>query len=157
MDYGYDGFFAPRSSSWGWATWKERWESVDWNPTPEDIHRNARAFNKWGGSDCGKMLKDWRKGLNKSWAIRFCYSEFLQKKVSLFPVFSHVDPSDGFDGAGTNCKRYSRFRWIMDSGSIREYQLPENTDVIAAFRKSSLRYHSILIRVWSRIMYLVHG
>ena len=27
-DYPYDAYFCTRSSSWGWATWKDRWETV---------------------------------------------------------------------------------------------------------------------------------
>ena len=30
--YGFDAYFGPRSSSWGWGTWRDRWQSVDWNP-----------------------------------------------------------------------------------------------------------------------------
>lgn len=29
-DYSYDTYFCTRSSSWGWATWADRWNSVDW-------------------------------------------------------------------------------------------------------------------------------
>ncbi len=29
-NYEYDAYFCPRSSSWGWATWADRWNSVDW-------------------------------------------------------------------------------------------------------------------------------
>lgn len=154
--YQYDGYFAPRSSSWGWATWKDRWESVDWDPSGEQIRRDAVAFNRWGGSDCAKMLMDWREGRNKSWAIRFCYSEFLQGKVSLFPVNSHVDPSFGFDGEGTNCKKYTRFRWDMGNAGCREYRLPEEVTVNRSLRRSALRYHSLALRAWSRLMYLIY-
>ena len=70
--YPYDAYFCPRSSSWGWATWRDRWQSVDWNPTPASLQKHAHAFNRWGGSDCAKMLRDWMEGRNRSWAIRFC-------------------------------------------------------------------------------------
>lgn len=29
-DYEYDTYVASRSSSWGWGTWKDRWDKVDW-------------------------------------------------------------------------------------------------------------------------------
>lgn len=29
-DYTSDIYFAPRSGCWGWATWADRWNSVDW-------------------------------------------------------------------------------------------------------------------------------
>ena len=155
--YPHDGFFAPRSSSWGWATWKDRWDSVDWEPSREAIRQHARAFNRWGGSDCAKMLLDWKEGRNKSWAIRFCFSEFLQGKVTLFPNRSRVDPTLGFVGDGTNCKRYSRFKWEMATDADRPpYRLPEHFAVVPSVRRSALRYHSVLRRAWSRLMYLIY-
>lgn len=86
-DYSYDTYFCTRSSSWGWATWADRWNSVDWELENFDkYHILKKEFNRWGGSDCWKMLNDWKCGRNKSWAIRFCFAQFLQKKVSLFPL-----------------------------------------------------------------------
>src|SRR4030042_4593213 len=29
-NYKLDIFLTPRASSWGWGTWKDRWEKVDW-------------------------------------------------------------------------------------------------------------------------------
>lgn len=155
-NYPFDGYFAPRSSSWGWATWRDRWGTVEWEPDLETIRQKAPAFNRWGGSDCAKMLLDWKEGRNKSWAIRFCFSEFLQGKVSLFPNLSRVDPALGFVGDGTNCKRYSRFKWEMASGEEMLYKLPDKTDVLPSLLRSALRYHSLLLRAWSRLMYLVY-
>lgn len=155
--YGYDAYFCPRSSSWGWATWRDRWESVNWNPTPASLQKNAHAFNCWGGSDCAKMLRDWMEGKNSSWAIRFCYSQFLQGKVSLFPTDSLVDPSGGFDGEGTHCKSYNRFRFQMAPSDRRSFWMPGTVDVIPSFRRDALYYHSLPLRVWTRLMNLFHA
>ena len=155
--YGYDAYFAPRSSSWGWGTWKDRWESVDWNPTPASLQKNARSFNRWGGSDCAKMLRDWMERRNQSWAIRFCYSQFLQGKVALFPIRSLVDPSAGFAGDGTNCRKYSRFKFDFDPDGGAAFRFPSEVEVVDSFRRSALRYHSTLRRAWSRLMYLIYG
>lgn len=154
-EYQYDTWLGRRSSSWGWATWKDRWDSVDWDPSEESILKNRRAFNRWGGSDCAKMLLDWRRGTNKSWAIRFCFSQFLQGKLSLFPLKSLVDPDAGFNGDGTNCKRYNRFRFVQDDGTLREFCHPDIVEEQAEFVRRTLRYHSISKRLWSRIMYIV--
>lgn len=155
--YGFDSYFGPRSSSWGWGTWRDRWLSVDWNPTGASLRRNARAFNRWGGSDCAKMLRDWMEGRNQSWAIRFCYSQFIQGKASLFPVRSLVNPSAGFEGDGTNCHKYNRFRFDMALPEKESYLFPSEVKVVPSIRRSALRYHSTLRRAWSRLMYLIYG
>ena len=153
----YDAYFAPRSSSWGWATWRDRWQSVDWNPTPASLQKNALAFNRWGGSDCAKMLRDWMEGRNRSWAIRFCYSQFLQGKTALFPVRSLVDPSAGFEGDGTNCRRYNRFKFDFNPDGGAAFRFPETVEEIPSIRRSALKYHSLGRRLWSRLMYVIYG
>ena len=155
--YAADAYFAPRSSSWGWATWRDRWQSVDWNPSPAFLQKNALAFNRWGGSDCTKMLRDWIEGRNRSWAIRFCYSQFLQGKTALFPVRSLVDPSAGFEGDGTNCRRYNRFKFDFDPEGKTAYRFPEKVEEIPSILRSALRYHSLGRRLWSRLMYVIYG
>lgn len=156
MNYPYDAYFCPRSSSWGWATWKDRWNSVDWNlENWEEVKRHAKAFNRWGGSDCFGMLEGWHEKKNQSWAIRFCYNQFVQDKVSLFPIMSKID-NKGFDGSGTNCKQWSRFKFDFDTSAEKAFNFPDNTKVYTKMLKDFLSYHSILIRIYSRLMYMYY-
>ena len=156
-DYRYDAYFCPRSSSWGWGTWRNRWESVDWAPAPSVLQEQGAAFNRWGGSDCASMLRDWMEGKNSSWAIRFCFSQFQQGKVSAFPVESLIDPTAGFTGEGTHCKSYNRFRFRMASESKRSFVLPPSVTVIPQVRRRALMYHSLLLRAWTRFMNLFYA
>lgn len=155
-NYPYDAYFCTRSSSWGWGTWKDRWETVDWELKDWDRYlKMAHAFNKWGGSDCFRMLRSVKEGWGNSWAIRFCFSEFLQDKLSLFPIISKVK-NDGFDGSGTNCKKWSRFKYEFDSGDKKEFKFPVEILLNRKLYKAAMSYHTILIRIYSRIMYLIH-
>lgn len=156
-DYPYDTYFCARSSSWGWATWKDRWEKVDWDPSAEQIRRERFGFNRWGGSDCFRLLSRWRKGENSSWAIRFCFAQYLSGAVSLFPVKSLVDNSAGFDGGGTNCHKYTRFKFELDEGTGREFLFPESTRPDRRISRRALWYHSLPIRFYSLIMYHIYG
>lgn len=155
-DYPYDAYFCTRSSSWGWATWRDRWQSVDWNPTPASLQKHAFAFNRWGGSDCASMLRKWMEGKNSSWAIRFCYSQFLQGRVSLFPTESLVDATAGFNGDGTHCKSYNRFRSHLADAGKRSFYLPAEVEVLPSVHRSALRYNSIPLRAWTRLMNLFY-
>lgn len=154
--YEYDAYFCTRSSSWGWGTWADRWNSVDWELKEWDHYsKMAKAFNKWGGSDCFKMLDDWKHGRNHSWAIRFSFAQFLQDKVSLFPIVSKVR-NDGFDGQGTNCKKWSRFKYEFDYCENKLFRYPSSIQLNIKLFKSAMRYNSVLIRIYSRVMYLIH-
>lgn len=155
-DYPYDAYFCPRSTSWGWATWKDRWDSVNWELKDwGKVEQNAKAFNRWGGSDCFGMLKAWHEGRNQSWAIRFCYNQFVQGKHSLFPIVSKID-NEGFDGSGTNCKQWSRYKFELDKTDNKTFSLPEDTVQNKKLRKEFLSYYSIPIRIYSRLMYMYY-
>lgn len=101
-DYPYDVFVCLRSYSTGWATWKNRWNQVDWSMDyldellkhPEQIE----AFNR-AGDDMTKMLLLQRHGKIDSWAIRFSFAHFKEHLVAILPCISYVD-NIGFDGSG---------------------------------------------------------
>lgn len=151
-----DSYFCERSSSWGWATWADRWNSVDWDLKDWSRYLSMKsAFNKWGGSDCFGMLQGWKEGKNKSWAIRFCFAQFLQNKLSLFPIISKIN-NKGFDGEGTNCKKYSRFKFVFDNSENKTFKFPNDLNVNMQLHKAALSYHSIPKRIWSRIMYCIY-
>ena len=125
IGYMGDTYFCTRSSSWGWATWIDRWNLIDWQLAEwANQRRNKEKFCKWGGSDCWKLLNDWHLGRNQSWAIRFCYSQFLNNALSLFPIISKVE-NYGFDGEGTNCKSWSRFKCEFDMSGNKKFIFPD--------------------------------
>lgn len=155
VGYDADSYFCTRSSSWGWGTWVDRWNSVDWKLENWGEYKKLRcSFNRWGGSDCFKMLNDWRIGKNKSWAIRFCFAQFLQDKLSLFPIVSKV-ANNGFDGGGTNCKKYNRFKSVFDEKGEKSFCYPKDYTINPQIFKSAMFYNSIPIRIWSKINYLL--
>lgn len=101
-DYEYDVFACLRSYSTGWATWKNRWDRVDWSlDYLEDFLRHPeqiRAFNRCG-DDMTDMLIDQRDGRIDSWAIRFGFAHFKEHCVAILPCIPYVD-NIGFDGTG---------------------------------------------------------
>ena len=95
-----------RISSWGWGTWKDRWELVDWELKDFEAFKNNKfqvdAF-KNGGNDLWPMIQKQNKGLINSWAIRWTYSHFTNQMVCMVPKYSKVK-NIGTDGSGTNFK-----------------------------------------------------
>lgn len=154
--YDHDAYFCTRSSSWGWGTWADRWNTVDWELKDWSRYKKmGRAFNRWGGSDCFRMLRSVKECGATSWAIRFGFFQFLQDKLSLFPIVSKVR-NDGFDGAGTNCKKWSRFKYVFDETDRKIFLMPSDISLNKKLYRSAMFYHTIMIRIWSRIMYVVH-
>lgn len=153
--YDADAYFCPRSTSWGWATWKDRWNSCNWElKNWNEAVANGKAFNRWGGSDCFGMLKGWHEGGNQSWAIRFCYNQFINDALSLFPIVSKIN-NEGFDGSGTNCKQYNRYKFKFDTTDDKMFSLPESVSVNNCFLRQFLWYYSIPLRAYSKLRYII--
>ena len=164
--YSGDVYFSPRSSSWGWATWRDRWEKIDWAVSDYESfrhnRRDRRSFNR-GGSDMASMLDGYMAGRNRSWAIRFCYWQWRNGLLSVHPFRSLVD-NEGFGAEATNCRQsYSRFRIDLD---LLDYQLvtpPPTTHPICLWKvprglsatpesdKQQPRSHCFGLRIYSKL------
>ncbi len=152
QDYRGDVYLGVRASSWGWGTWADRWNSVDWSVSDfeqlrADKHAR-RAFNQ-GGSDMYGMLRDYMDGRNNSWAIRFCYAQFRGGKYSVHPFLSLVD-NDGFGAEASNCRqKYSRFR--IERNNNTSFVLPADIRPDKSILRQLRWYHSIPLRIYSKI------
>ncbi|TWJ04624.1 glycosyl transferase family 2 [Mucilaginibacter frigoritolerans] len=149
-----DAYFLSRGWSWGWATWKDRWLSVDWDvKSYEDFKANKilqKSFNR-GGSDLSSMLQ---KQMNKkidSWAIRWFYHQFRVQGLTLYPVYSQV-LNIGFDDMATHTTgSASRYLPKMDKDLKEEFILPGKVEVNKQFQKYFQRKMGIGSRLKSKI------
>ncbi|MFA7069843.1 MAG: glycosyltransferase [Sulfurimonas sp.] len=111
-NYKYKVYFAHISSSWGWATWKEKWNIVRWDNEPyvELLKNNEllKRFEKKVGMQRIKMLKMQMEGKLDSWAVRRLFSQLIQKKMTIFPYKTFVK-NIGFDGTGVHCGKNINF------------------------------------------------
>ena len=121
-DYEYDVFVGLRSYSWGWATWKDRWDQVDWSMNYMESFLNhpeqTKAFNR-AGEDMTKLLKMQYDGKIDSWAMRFGFAHFYQHAVAILPCIPYVD-NIGFDGSGTHCGTVSSINYSNDVPLAKE-------------------------------------
>lgn len=133
-------YAAYRSSSWGWATWKDRWETIDWEVRDYSSYKyNPIRIAKFckGGTDLDKMLRYQMQGKIDSWAIRWCYNQCKQDKYTIYPVKSLVN-NIGTDGRGTHCDPTSvRFRQTLATSFKYEFEhnLPVDREVMKRYRK----------------------
>jgi hypothetical protein len=104
-EYEKDVFLSYRYSSWGWATWIDRWEEADWDVKGWEEVFSDKSINKKfqrGGEDLQYIFKAQMNGTLNSWAIRWYYSHFRKDRFTVFPVRSLVE-NIGFDGTGVHC------------------------------------------------------
>lgn len=99
-------YFLQNMSSWTWATWADKWAKFDplatgWERLMSD-KQYARKFDHNGCFSLAKMMKAQMVDHTiDSWAVRWCYSAFVNDGLALFPNKSLVT-NVGFDGSGTN-------------------------------------------------------
>jgi hypothetical protein len=111
-----DFYYGYRAYSWGWATWSDRWESVDWDVKGYKSFMNSRKLKREfarGGSDLTQMLINQMTGKIDSWAIRWCFHQFLNNQLTVFPTKSKII-SIGFGENATHTRKTKRFETDLD-------------------------------------------
>lgn len=102
-------YFLKITSTWGWATWANRWEIFSNGLEGiEDLNANRKLkylFNYNNSYNYYKMLNDMKTGKAKSWGIVWYWNIFKKNGLTLYPVETLVDQI-GFDGTGQNAKNY---------------------------------------------------
>ncbi|MFY0607742.1 MAG: sugar transferase [Cyclobacteriaceae bacterium] len=127
-DYRQDIYLSRRGSSWGWATWEDRWLKGIWQlDSINDWLKDEQTQNHLNerGADLIPMLKSYLKGEIDSWAIRWAYTQAHYNAYSIVPVKSLVH-NIGTDGSGTHFKSKTRkYNTKLQSG-IDKLTLEEN-------------------------------
>jgi hypothetical protein len=153
-----DVYFIPRASSWGWATWQDRWKEIDWE-TKDFISfrrdkKSIAEFNK-GGSDLFDMLNRQIKGEIDSWAIRWCYHQFKVKGMTAFPVISKVQ-NIGFSKEASNTVGFNRNYTKLDSGQKREFNFPTFVYPNEYYLEQFQNFYSLKSRALGRLNSVLH-
>ncbi|MDB5255564.1 MAG: putative glycosyltransferase [Chitinophagaceae bacterium] len=115
-----DVFLYPRPASWGWASWKNRWEKSDWKMKDfKKFSENKSSIRSFlmGGEDMYMMLLKQQRGLIQSWAIRWAYTHFTHHAYSLYPTQSKVR-SIGTDSSGTNLPSTKKYDTEIREGVL---------------------------------------
>lgn len=124
-------FLAYRNSSWGWGTWKDRWNDVDWDMLQwENIKKDKNLWKKLqkGGPDAPYLLKLQMEGFIDSWAIRFYADNALKDKYTVFPTKTFVT-NIGFDGSGTHCGNVKNNKSLFSENlPAVDFSFPERVD-----------------------------
>ncbi len=106
-------YFQRGADCWGWATWKSRWDNVEWDGEKllKNLkeHKLEKIFDYNGAFPYTGMLARQTRGEVDSWAIRWHASMFLDHKLSLYPVVTLIE-NTGRDGSGTHGGS-TDFRW----------------------------------------------
>ena len=153
IGYKCEYYLNTRAQSWSWATWRDRWNSVDWEVKNYEAFK--KDFNKQkqllkSGSDLVEAIRAYKEKRADIWFICFMYNMFCQGKYSINPIRSLVR-NDGFRPDSTHTKNYNRYK-IDFNDSFQNYEIPTQLEWNKELNTSAVRYWSIRYRLIGKIM-----
>lgn len=124
---GTDAYFAGRFGSWGWATWKDRWELYERDykilarirKDPQKQHR----LDTWAQDAISSLIGN-VYGTCDSWAVFWGLKCIELGKFCLTPYRSLIE-NIGFDGSGVHCGNAAITTDIRDWTDMGDIILPE--------------------------------
>lgn len=133
---GTDVYFAGRAGSWGWATWKNRWEYYEQDYTilrsiksVEDIYEQ---FLIWG-QDLEGHLKGNIEGKCNSWAV--FWSLQCIKRGGFCPTpYQALIHNIGHDGTGVHCGSVELVDNVRKWDCLDEITLPDIVEYPANYK-----------------------
>ncbi|WP_247237832.1 hypothetical protein [Telluribacter sp. SYSU D00476] len=152
-----DIYFTKRASSWGWATWNDRWSQIDWDVTSYCSFKNnifqRRKFNTMG-SDLSRMLDKQIKGKINSWAIRWVYHQFINNLYTVYPTTSKIiNIGTGLDATHTK-DSFNRFYTRLDNSNKIYFDFEHDVKINKIYLKQFLKQFSIYTRIKYKLLNL---
>lgn len=139
-----DVFFAYRSCSCGWATWKDRWEGVDWElKEVSDFYRNPKLIHKLNSNGMDRFIRLYRqtKGNGSSWSVRFGAHLVKKDLLTVYPRYSYIQ-NIGCDASGVHSQEEDAKKMQVDlSKAIENPMLPEPM-IYPAIQKAMKKHYS---------------
>ncbi len=155
---GNEAFLNGRAQCWSWGTWRDRWETIDWEVKDYDRLLNSPKLKKdfnTHGSDLFGMLRGYMEGQLSSWFVRFAYSMHKQGRYTICPIRSLVR-NDGFGGEATHCKNYNRYKIDFEGKHDGEFHVSRDIKPDKRVMKDAIRYWSIPYRIYGKIRTILH-
>ncbi|RJW35694.1 glycosyltransferase family 2 protein [Lachnospiraceae bacterium TF09-5] len=138
-NYSKDIYACYRGTSWGWATWSDRWGKVDWEVSDYDAFMNDRSRKarfRRGGYEMVSALQKQMEGKTDSWAIRWCYQQSKENMFTILPKKNLV-MNIGMNGSGTHSGNHDYFHTKLDNEKFM-YMLEDveiSEKIMREFRK----------------------
>ncbi|MCF8463911.1 MAG: glycosyltransferase [Flavobacteriales bacterium] len=125
-------FFSRVGHIWGWATWKDRWQSFDPKlpRLQKFIHQNGfeRAFGPTNLAENRKQLTlQALRGKIDTWDYQWMAHILMQKGLAVVPSENFVE-NIGFDNSGTNLTLQPQ--WIGNNTTSTSIQISERSIVV---------------------------
>lgn len=159
-------FFLSKGTSWGWATWADKWNNINWS-IEELIYKfenDSFLMKKLNFSNYpyfDMLLAQQNQELD-TWDIQVYANSILNNQYHLHPPVS-LTQNIGFDGSGTHCNDSDTFLGFkgdfkrIDNIDLDGLQIEEAIKVEKAIEKTREKYFptTILARIKRKLNNLI--
>lgn len=130
-----------RFSTWGWATWSDRWEQYEPDLSKlVNFAKQARLYIDEFAGDLSQLCKSEKYLTGKAdiWSINWILLHYITSTFAVYPKES-VIKNIGLDGSGSNCMSTDIFHSDKENHISNDYNwdnlqyYPENEIIIKEF------------------------
>lgn len=117
--YDKDVYVTRKGDCWGWATWKDRWETVDWELKNFDEYlSNKKERKAFSSLEYGleEQLISQHNGKLDAWAARWIFHLFQHNYLTVYPKICRA-VNMGNDSSGENCSTDDKYSNILYQGN----------------------------------------
>lgn len=143
-DYKKDVFAAYRSCSWTWATWKDRWEGVDWElKYIKDFYKSPKLIRRLNSNGSDRFMRLYRqtKGNGSSWSVRFGAHLVKNNLITVYPRFSY-NSNIGCDESGVHSKSEDNEKMRVDLSKSIEAPVLTDVEIDSRIQKIMKKHYS---------------
>lgn len=143
-NYRYDIFSSYRSCSCCWATWKDRWQNIDWDLEHfSDFFSDKDAVKKLSLTGNDRLIRLYRqtKGNGSSWSVRFGVHLVANDMLTIYPKYSYVK-NIGCDETGTHSQLQDAVSMDVDLSKAIPDPNIEKIPFDSEIQKSLKKYYS---------------
>lgn len=140
-NYKADVFATYRSCSWGWATWSDVWNKVDWElKYISRFYNDPKLIKKINSFGNDRFLRLYRQTISNanSWSVKFGAHHIKEDLLTIYPRYSYIS-NIGCDESGVHSKSEDAEKMRVDlSKAIAKPKLETvnlNRDIQKIFKK----------------------
>ncbi len=143
-DYKKDVFAAYRSCSCTWATWKDRWDGVDWElKDMKDFYNSPKLIRRLNSNGSDRFMRLYRqtKGNGSSWSVRFGAHLVKNNLLTVYPIYSYIS-NIGCDESGVHSKSEDAEKMRVDLSKAIESPVFTDVEIDSRIQKIMKKHYS---------------
>lgn len=144
QNYDKDIFTAYRSCSWTWATWKDRWQGVDWELRDmADFYKSPKLIRKLNSNGSDRFMRLYRqtKGNGSSWSVRFGAHLVKKGQLTVYPRYSYIS-NIGCDESGVHSRNEDAEKMKVDLSKAIAHPEIEAVSLNSQIQKTLKKHYS---------------